>query len=202
MKFENYIPESIIKRKKKYQKIKNILSVILYIILIPIILCNLFLIAQSIFFPNKTASIIGMKSYIIVSGSMKPKMNVGDIVIVKKMKKTSDYNVGDIISYHENNSIVTHRIIQIQKSQKGKSSYVTKGDNNNAEDNFRVEQNNIEGKVIKIIPKLGLLSLFVENHIFLLIIFILLYAFISSNVRKMVRRKRREKKRKEYNMKL
>lgn len=202
MEIENYIPESIIKRKSKYQKIKNILCVILYVILIPIILCNLFLIVQSIFFPNKTASIMGIKSYIIVSGSMKPEMNVGDIVIVKKLQKNDDYNVGDIISYHENDSIVTHRIIQIQESQKGKNSYITKGDNNNAEDSFKVEQNNIEGKVIKIIPKLGLLSLFVENHIFLLIIFILLYAFISSNVKKLVRRKRRERKRKEYNMKL
>ena len=66
MNIESYTPESIAKRKSKNQKIKNVLSIILYIILVPIILCNLFLIIQSAFFPNKTASIFGMKYYIII----------------------------------------------------------------------------------------------------------------------------------------
>ncbi len=202
MNIESYTPESIAKRKSKNQKIKNVLSIILYIILVPIILCNLFLIIQSAFFPNKTASIFGMKYYIIVSGSMKPKIDIGDIVIVKNFENDSEYEVGDVISYHENDSIVTHRIIQIKESQNGKKSYIAKGDNNNAEDDFLVEKGDIEGKVIKIIPKIGCLFLLIENHIFLLVIFILLYAFITSNIKKLVRRKRREKKRIEYNKNL
>lgn len=198
MDIENYTPEAIIKRKNKCQQVKKIFSIILYVILIPIIVCNLFLIIQSIFLNNKTASVFGFKSYVIISGSMSPKINVGDIAIVKSLNESSSYRVGDIISYRENSNIVTHRIIRVEKSKDSQTRYITKGDNNNAEDNFVIEQNNIEGKVIKIIPKLGLVSLFIENNVFLITIGIFLYAFISSNIKKIIRRKRREKKRMEY----
>ena len=198
MDIERYTPETIITRKKKVQKIKNIFIFALYIILIPIILCNLFLIFQSIFYFDKTPSIFGLRSYVIVSGSMEPTINIGDVIIVKIFQNNSNYEVNDIISYHENNSVVTHRIVKVEKLENDKVRYITKGDNNNTYDNFVVEQSNVDGKVIKIIPKIGYLSLFIENHIFLLITFILFYAFVSSNIKKVIRRKRREQKRKEY----
>lgn len=162
----------------------------LCIILVPIILCNLFLIIHSLIFPNKTISIFGFKTYVIISESMKPKINVGDIVIVKSSINDSNYKIGDVISYRENENIITHRIAKIKEFNGDKLSYITKGDNNNAEDSFVVRNNNIEGKVIRIIPKIGFLYLFIENNLFLLTVAILLFIFVFSNLEKIMKEKK------------
>ena len=75
---------------------------------------------------------------------MLPKFKKGDFIIIKKQK---EYNIGDIITYSisEGNNVyyVTHRIIK-----KYENEYVTKGDANNKEDNYKVYENVIKGKVI------------------------------------------------------
>jgi len=80
----------------------------------------------------------------------------GDVVIIKKEK---NYKVGDIIVFNVENSIapIIHRVIYINED----GTYQTKGDNNMVQLNYEysIKNENIVGKAIFIIPKLGYLKL-------------------------------------------
>lgn len=90
----------------------------------------------------------------IVSGSMRPTFEVGDIVIVAK-KNPNLLKVGDIIQFHGEETIPTvHRIISAKK-EGGKKFFVTKGDANNGPDRKPVSSEKVVGTVIFILPKIG-----------------------------------------------
>ena len=92
-------------------------------------------------------NIFGYSIFEVVTGSMKNSINVGDAVLVKI---NSEYNVGDIVTYRSGEDYITHRIIKDDGA-----SVITKGDANNVNDN-PIDKNMILGKVIKIIPELGI----------------------------------------------
>ncbi len=106
-------------------------------------------------------------AYVIISPSMVPTINVQDAVVIKnvppeKLKK------GDIITFISTDTryaglTVTHRIIDIEKSQDGKLLFRTKGDNNNAPDDALVTENNIDGRVFLKIPKIGYVQYFLSQ---------------------------------------
>lgn len=146
---------------KVFSIIKKIMCWILLIIAIPIILFNLIIIAKSIINKNETPSVFGIKSFIILTGSMEPTINVGDIIFVKE----SNYNVNDIVSFRDRSSYVTHRIVRIDKNEAGGNLYYTKGDNNNIEDSLPINDSIIEGKVVKIIPKVGSIFMFIKKNL-------------------------------------
>ena len=127
-----YTEEAIKKRKERTVKIKNFMIVLIYILLVPLLIYNVTLIVQAIVNPNETPSMFGIKTYVIISGSMKPELDIGDIVIVKSAK-IEKLQVGDIISYRQGQSVITHRITEIILEGE-QVQYKTKGDNNNTED--------------------------------------------------------------------
>ena len=89
-----YTIEEIEENQRKQKKRSKKIRIIVYIILIPILICNIILIIQSAIQPKETPELVGIKSYVIISGSMQPELNIGDIVIVKKVE---DLQEGDII---------------------------------------------------------------------------------------------------------
>ena len=93
-----------------------------------------------------------------------PILKIKDIIIIKK---SNTYNVNDIITYNtENEVLITHRIV---KSCEG--GFITKGDNNNSEDNELVKLENIKGKVILRINR--------NYQILIVLLFIVLVFFVS-----------------------
>lgn len=82
----------------------------------------------------------------IGSGSMSPKIEKGDVVIVKKVAKNKLYTIkkGDVLVYNHDNRIIVHRVVKIIKV-KGKINFMTKGDNNNANDSWVIKENEIIG---------------------------------------------------------
>ena len=85
-----YDVESINKRKEKTKILKRIMEIIAIILIYNIIL----IIVSSI--NGKDFSILGYKAYIVDTNSMEPTINVGDIVIVKKVKEDK-LKQGDVI---------------------------------------------------------------------------------------------------------
>lgn len=80
-------------------------------------------------------------------------IEVGDLIIVKSAD-TNDIKVGDIISFMENSSVVTHRVIGINEAN-GRS-FVTKGDANNSPDvGDPVPSEKVVGVFRSRIPALG-----------------------------------------------
>ncbi|MDX9913056.1 MAG: signal peptidase I [Candidatus Moranbacteria bacterium] len=94
-----------------------------------------------------------MKLLTVLSGSMEPRIHTGSLIFIKP---ASEYNVGDIVTKttDEKDVTVTHRIIEKEMID-GKAVFVTKGDANNADDNEKVPQETIIGKVFLNIPYLG-----------------------------------------------
>ncbi|MDI6452904.1 signal peptidase I [Peloplasma aerotolerans] len=73
-----------------------------------------------IFAPEHTIKLLGFRSYVVITDSMEPLYNIGDILIVKPVDP-EDLQVGDVITFKmdiNNNGekeIVTHYIYSIQK---------------------------------------------------------------------------------------
>ena len=130
--------------------IKKIMQVFINILLVLVTLLILFLVYRvvSVKYFKKDVT-LGYTFYEIATGSMEPTLNVKDFIIVKESDK---YSVGDIITYKEDNSYITHRIIKINGD-----TLVTKGDANNSEDKI-ISKSEVIGKVVKIIPKGGVIK--------------------------------------------
>ena len=97
-----------------------------------------------------------IQARVVLTGSMEPTINPGDVVILQP-HLTTPPNVGDIVTYTGRRfdgtpvSAFTHRIIA-GDSVKG---YVLKGDANPNPDTQQVKLNDIVGKVIFRIPFIG-----------------------------------------------
>jgi len=103
-----------------------------------------------------TSGLFKVYSLAIGSGSMEPNVKVGDAVIIEKLDKEQidELKVDDIIVYAKENRVVVHRISSIFYED-GKKVYKTKGDNNDAPDNYIVKENEIKGIVHYKIPLIG-----------------------------------------------
>lgn len=100
--------------------------------------------------------------YSILSNSMYPYIEKGDIVIIEKC----DYDtlkIGDIVQYRQIDKIIVHRIVEEIYSENGERYFVTKGDNNDFEDEIKVNENIFLGKVIFKIKYLGWPSIWIKE---------------------------------------
>lgn len=113
---------------------------------------------------------------------MEPTISVGDIVFVIE---TQEINKEDIISFRVNNSVVTHRVIDIVVDENNVKQYKTKGDSNSSEDTETVNPADIEGKYCFRIPKIGNVILFLKSGTgIVVVIFILSIAFLFAGNKK------------------
>jgi len=97
---------------------------------------------------------------VIISGSMRPSIEVGDILVIKKIKP-EEARVGDVIQYwRDEKTIVTHRVLAIVKD--GRNPHlITKGDANSVADE-PVPFVSIRGRMAAKIPKVGWGSLAIK----------------------------------------
>ena len=91
----------------------------------------------------------------IATGSMRPNINVGDVVIVDQHYNYKKVKVGDVIAYKYDGVIVTHRLCNIIVIGEDYYFY-TKGDANEDKDNYAIYPKTIVGIVKKKIPYIGL----------------------------------------------
>ena len=106
----------------------------------------------------------------VLSGSMSPAMDPGDVIVISKVD-SNEVKKGDIITFKEGENFVTHRVIEIKKESDTK--FITKGDANEDPDQRLVSSEEIKGKVVFTIPKMGYLGNFVRTPLgFILLILI------------------------------
>jgi signal peptidase I len=156
-------------------------------------------------------SVLGIKSFNILTGSMEPTIEIGSVLFILK---SPNYNNGDIVAFKSGNVTITHRIVGAQdlsgkaisnlaaplSSYAGadtSTSFQTKGDANSSVDSNLVSKDQIVGKALFHIPYIGKLSLNLKTPIgFLLmvvlptIIFILIELWsIKKEIERSVERK-------------
>lgn len=191
-----YKIDKIEKEHKRVQIITKMISIILYVLLIPMIIFNFTLLIKSFINPYKTPDFFGFKSFVIVSGSMEPTIQKGDAILVKKVPE-EEIEVNDIVSFTEEKTNVTHRIIGVIEEE-GKKRYITKGDHNNVKDKEKITYEQIEGKYQFKINQLGWVINILKSKITLIILLILI-VFISCYKGRIKKRKQeRREKRKKY----
>ena len=101
-------------------------------------------------------------SVAIATGSMKPKIEVGDVVIIDQHKDYKDLKVGDIVAYKYHGIVVVHRIHDIVVIKKEYYFY-TKGDANEEVDNYIVYPKTILGDVKAKIPMIGIPTVWLND---------------------------------------
>ncbi|POG54348.1 signal peptidase I [Haloferax marisrubri] len=118
-------------------------------------------------------------SYTVLSGSMSPTFDAGDVVVVRDVPP-ADISEGDIITYREAGSTitdertdrVTHRVVAVDRS--GDSPvFRTKGDANEDVDSDPVAADRVVGRVWFHVPYLGLASQFAQSRLGLVLFVIL-----------------------------
>ena len=133
---------------KNNKELKIIGNIIYYILLALVILILAVVILQRV--SKNNASIGGIRIFNIVTESMFPEYQIGDVLISKKIEP-SKIKVGDDLVYLGTEQgfagrVVTHRVVDIEESD-GKYRFHTKGLANEVEDPV-VQENQIYGIVI------------------------------------------------------
>jgi signal peptidase len=95
----------------------------------------LFLLACLVLVVTLVPSLFGYERYVLVGHSMEPTIDRGALVY-DKVVPTADLRVGDVITYVQpaTHTPTTHRIVREERDAAGARVFVTKGDNNAAED--------------------------------------------------------------------
>jgi signal peptidase len=145
------------------------LSTIMYAIIVILILVGVVLLVYFLDFTIKgrrlETPLYG--AYVIVSGSMEPLIKIQDAVIIKRTDVDS-VKVGDVVTYRSTDPsfygiLITHRVINIEDVN-GEKIFITKGDHNETIDRTPVKFNQIQGKVVMRVPKIGYIKYFLIDY--------------------------------------
>lgn len=156
------------KKKKKagaVHKTATILGAVLCVILLPILLINITLIIRSFVNPDKVPSVGGVFPLIVLTDSMYPDIQSGDLIFCRT-EKPENIREGDVISFFDpagnGTSIVTHSVAEITQVN-GQTAWITRGIANNADDAMPVPADKLVGVYRKRIPGLGKAVMFMQT---------------------------------------
>ena len=127
------------------------------IIIIPIVLFGLVMIYL-------VSGLFRYKMIAIGSGSMEPVYSLGDAVIFEK-KEASKLKVGDILVFKRGHSVITHRIMSISVGLNSHYDIITKGDNNDSQDEYIVQKEDVLGVVKYSVKYVGYPTLWINKLI-------------------------------------
>jgi len=150
--------------KKSLKLISKIISTAIFVILIMIISAIiLYLVHVKYLESQNKLGEVKFNLYTILTQSMYPTIEAGDIIITYK-NKDNIYRSGDIITFISESNVsygltITHRVEEVFVLD-GKYAYKTKGDANNTSDMSLTHAKAVIGKVVFRIPKAGYLQQF------------------------------------------
>lgn len=180
-----------ISNKIRNKRIKH--KIFKYIILN--ILIILFIINLILSFEEDT-HILGFYVFNIVSESMVPTFEKNDLVVVRKCAP-EDLKKGDIITFNHDGRTISHRIIRITNDNG--VLFTTKGDNNEVADVDPVKCDQIYGKFVFKIKKIGNIVSYIQNIrglvnivIFVVIVFVLVSLKDKHKNERKIKRKKYE----------
>lgn len=111
-----------------------------------------------------TMGVLPYSPIIIASDSMYPLIKRGDIVVLQKTT-LENVKIDDIIEYRLDKVSIIHRVFETKVDFNHGLVLITKGDNNQAVDHEYVTKEQVHGKIIMIVPKLGFPTLWFKELI-------------------------------------
>lgn len=179
--------------------IMNIVKVFETLILtIGILLCVFVILQKTI---CKNTGVFGYYTYVIVTNSMEPEINVGDIILVHKVNPNK-IKVGDTISYMGTvdtfkDKIIAHEVQDIVVEDNKKIFY-TKGINNMATDPA-VYEDQIYGKVVHKFITISFVSHLIRSKLgFFALIFLPLASILAFELVNIIMNLKKENKIKKF----
>ena len=139
---------------KYLKRIWTLIKILVAFFLCAAILVNLYLIWAQLSDKNSLPKILGFSEVIVISGSMQPAIEAGDLIIIKEQ---AEYEKSDIVTYRKDLDLITHRIVDVDQS-----GVVTKGDANSVSDD-PISPSDIEGKVVLRLPGAGNMILLLKK---------------------------------------
>lgn len=173
--------------------IKFLLKFIKVIVWIFVLLIIFVILVQRIF--DNRVSIGSYRMFTVVTGSMEPVYNVGDVVISKEVEPSTINKGDDVVYLGEKNDfkdkIVTHRVIKIENKD-GEYYFTTKGVANDYSDPV-ISSDQIYGKVVYKPVVLSFLSGILNTKLgFYLLIFVPVAFLIFLEILDYIKRKEGE----------
>ena len=177
-------------KKSFWKVIKTIWNVVEKILLIAIAFISITIVTQR--GSNNEKAFLGFRIFRVETGSMIPKYQIGDVILIKETD-IDKIKVGDDVTYQGTagsmkGKIVTHQVIEI-KEEEGRKIFQTKGIANTAKDPI-ISGSQIDGVVLCKMKVVTLLvSLMSNGYIFYFGVVIpltiwIFFAVIKGNLKK------------------
>lgn len=173
--------------KTKPVKTAFVLNILFYTFILFMIVGSTFFMLSS----DENKSFLGYRFFGVLTDSMVPRdpqtqkggFRAGDVIAVRNISG-EEVEVGDIITFRpnrESNAFLTHRVKE-KLDHLGDTQgryYITQGDANLAED-VPISAEQVVGKKVFVLPKLGTLLNFVRDNLIVTIIFLIsVFGFIT-----------------------
>lgn len=132
--------------------------------------------------------VAGATAYVVETGSMRPALPPGSMVVVKPVDPAT-IGVGDVITYQVKSgdpTVVTHRVKTIGYDGLGQLRIRTQGDANQAADPKWVLPEQIRGKEWYAVPYLGFVTFWLEGSARSIVLGVLILCLAGYAVRSFV----------------
>lgn len=164
------------------KKALKIAGSILFYGLLVLVIVSAFLFSYS---TDEKKSIFGYRFYEVLSGSMRPTIDIGELVVIK-MCNPEDVQVGDIVTKSvstDGSLTLTHRVIEkYDDPETGALMVVTQGDDNQSAD-VAMPADEVIGTMQMHIPYLGYVVGFVKGNLLFVVFFALALAVLFTALR-------------------
>lgn len=167
--------------------VNKILSVLLTIIMIALFALVIVFAVGKI--TNRPVFLFGKSFMFIMTDSMEDEIKAKSFILVEKCN-VAELKEGDVIVFHSREPQIygqlnTHRIKQVKGDHQ---SFVTKGDNNIAEDRAEVLPADVVAKYVKSLPIMSFLISWIFSPVGVIILFVLVggivvYCIVSSKIK-------------------
>lgn len=170
-----------INKRSVFRIIKNTLFAIILVTLVGIIVTTIITRIN-----GQTPSVFGYSMFRVATGSMKPELEIGDVILVHDTDAMK-LKVGDVITYDGKTGefagrVVTHRVVKAPYKKGGSYFIKTKGDANPLEDP-EVNISDVRGILVMKVDLLkGLYNFFITPWGLLTIIALIILAFFNEIV--------------------
>lgn len=139
----------------------------LCVFLIPLFIVNLILTVKGYANPDEVPSLFSISPMYVITDSMAPTINGGDLIFVKKVAP-EEIAVNDVIAFFdpesmEDSTMIVHRVKEITKDGEGNLKFRTKGDANNVYDTFIISGENVVGRYVFRMRRLGRVAMFMRT---------------------------------------
>ena len=141
-------------RRKSKSGRRTVFRIVLIALLSVFIGVSLYTVNARRVLRNEMPMPFGFGVSVVLSGSMEPTLSVNDLVVIRSAES---YQTDDVVVYQSGGSLTIHRVVRT-----GNGFVVTRGDANNTEDD-PVALDAIKGRMILVIPLVGVAVRFLQT---------------------------------------